>query len=123
MSVKKPKRHTSTARYNIILAGAQLVLKEAGESLNSIRRQSKGRNFSPAERDIRWQIRLAKEAIALTEEELDRHLSVYDQAQSFDVSHPIALPDGRCPDCDNPFCKGSCDAKNSDSKKKKEESK
>jgi hypothetical protein len=89
-------------------------MKEAGEKLNGIRRQSKGRNFSPAERDIRMQLRLVREAVILAEETLDSHLAVYDQAQSFGVQHPVALPDGICPECQEPSCEGCCDAGSTD---------
>lgn len=101
--------HTSSARYNVILAGVQLVLKESGEKLNSLRRQSKGRNYSVAEREIRMNLRLIKEAVNLAEEELDNHLSVYDKAVCFGKQHPIALPDGKCPECKKKKCNGNCD--------------
>lgn len=104
-------RHTSSARLSIILAGVQLVLKETGEKLNSLRRQSKGRNYSVAEREIRMNLRLIKEAVRLAERELDNHTAVYDAAQSFGNQHPIALPDGECPECQNPECDGACDKK------------
>ena len=102
-------KHTSAARYNVVLAGVQLVLKDSGEKLNGIRRQSKGRNFSVAEREIRMHLRLINEAVVLAEEELDNHVSVYNQAQSFGRKHPVALPDGMCPECQNPSCDGCCD--------------
>lgn len=104
-------KHTSSARYNVILAGVQLVLKESGEKLNGLRRQSKGRSYSVAEREIRMNLRLIKEAVNLAEEELDNHLSVYDKAQFFGKKHPVALPDGKCPECQNPKCDGCCDKK------------
>lgn len=104
-------KHTSSARYNVILAGVQLVLKESGEKLNGLRRQSKGRNYSVAEREIRMHLRLLKEALNLAEEELDNHLSVYDKAQSFGKMHPVALPDEKCPECRDPKCDGCCDKK------------
>lgn len=102
-------RHTSAARFNVILAGVQLTLKESGEKLNGLRRQSKGRNFAVAEREIRMHLRLIKEAVMLADEELDNHVAVYDKAQSFAKKHPVALPDGMCPECQDPACEGVCD--------------
>lgn len=118
---KTVRRHTSTLRYNVILAGVQLTLKEAGEKLNGIRRQSKGRNFSPSERDIRMQLRLMKEAVALAEEELDKHMTVYDEAKFFSVTNPVALPNGSCPECEEPSCNGCCDSGTPEVKVSKEE--
>ena len=82
-------KHTSSARYNVILAGVQLVLKESGEKLNGLRRQSKGRNYSVAEREIRMHLRLIKEALFLAEEELDNHLSVYDKKAILPKQYPV----------------------------------
>lgn len=106
------KTHTSSSRYVVVLAGVQLVLQEASTTLNSLRKASKGKNFHPVERDIRRQLRLIKEAVQLAESELDNHVAVYDKAVLFSKQHPLALPDGKCPECTNPKCNGCCDAAN-----------
>jgi hypothetical protein len=108
------KKHTSAAKYNVILAGVQLILKETAEKLNGLRRQSKGRNFGPAEREIRMRLNLVKEAVKMAERHLDRHLEPLNAIKLPRLKQdnkPLFIPDISCFECQNPSCKGQCDRK------------
>lgn len=110
------KKHTSAAKYNVILAGVQLILKESGEKMNGLRRQSKGRDFGPAERELRMHFRLVREAIKLAEKHLDRHLEPIQTnlpTRLKQDNKPLSIPPLEfCFECQDPSCEGKCDRKN-----------
>lgn len=87
-------KYTSTAKFNVILAGVHLTLKESGEKINSIRKLSKGRNFCPVERELRMQLELIKAAVKLTEKHLERHVAPYNekQSESWGGHTPVEIP-------------------------------
>jgi hypothetical protein len=102
------KKHTSAAKYNVILAGVQLILKETGEKLNGLRRQSKGRDFGPAEREIRMRLRLVKEAVKMAEKHLDRHLyplKANEPPRSEQDNKPLSIPEIGCFECQDVSCR------------------